>query len=217
MTNSPPPIKQSELKRRAILDAARAEFLTQGFRNTSMDQVAVHAGVSKRTVYNHFENKEVLFRFVAAALIAEFQTVPVEYDSQAPLNKQLSTLAEREIDAMTAPEMVAAFRALLVESFALPGIAKEIVNEVPQDQGSVQIWFSQAFADARLTPKKSVPRTGRQSTDEITIAVDQFYAILKGIFFWPCVAGYADAPTGQARKKHVKHAVEMFLTYYHAE
>lgn len=56
---------RGERKSRQILDGARALFLEQGFDTTSMDAVARHAGVSKATLYVHFENKDALL----AALI----------------------------------------------------------------------------------------------------------------------------------------------------
>jgi TetR/AcrR family transcriptional regulator, mexJK operon transcriptional repressor len=45
-------------KRLAVLDAARAGFLSGGYLGTSMDEIAARAGVSKATVYNHFEDKQ---------------------------------------------------------------------------------------------------------------------------------------------------------------
>src|SRR3546814_8603477 len=51
----------TERKREAILQAAIAEFRSSGFEITSMDKIAATAGVSKRTVYNHFPSKEALF------------------------------------------------------------------------------------------------------------------------------------------------------------
>jgi TetR/AcrR family transcriptional repressor of mexJK operon len=55
-------------KRQAILDAAKTLFLTKGYANTSMDAVATQAGVSKLTVYSHFNDKETLF---SAAVVAK--------------------------------------------------------------------------------------------------------------------------------------------------
>ena len=52
---------RSEQKRRQILEAGRELFMTQGFADTSMDQVTAKSGVSKATVYNHFPSKEKLF------------------------------------------------------------------------------------------------------------------------------------------------------------
>jgi AcrR family transcriptional regulator len=48
-----------------ILDAAYALFWRQGFVRVSMDEVAARAGVTKRTLYQHFRSKDDL---IAAAL-----------------------------------------------------------------------------------------------------------------------------------------------------
>lgn len=55
---------RSETKRRAILRAARTLFLRDGYARSSMDAIAAAAGVSKRTLYSHFEDKEDLFRTI---------------------------------------------------------------------------------------------------------------------------------------------------------
>jgi AcrR family transcriptional regulator len=48
-----------------ILTAARAQFLEQGFADTSMDAIARRAGVSKATLYAYFPSKEALFSHLA--------------------------------------------------------------------------------------------------------------------------------------------------------
>jgi TetR/AcrR family transcriptional regulator of autoinduction and epiphytic fitness len=48
------PQRLTDRKREAIIQAAIAEFRANGFDITSMDKIAATAGVSKRTVYNHF-------------------------------------------------------------------------------------------------------------------------------------------------------------------
>jgi len=51
-----------EGRRQAILEAAIALFLAQGFEPTTMEQVARRAGVAKGTIYLYFADKEALFR-----------------------------------------------------------------------------------------------------------------------------------------------------------
>jgi AcrR family transcriptional regulator len=57
-----PPIELSDVRRRALLDAAVAVFSRFGYRKTSMDDVARAAGVSRQGLYLVFSNKEELFR-----------------------------------------------------------------------------------------------------------------------------------------------------------
>jgi len=51
----------SERKREAIVQAALRLFLRDGFERTSVDSIAEEARVSKRTIYNHYGDKENLF------------------------------------------------------------------------------------------------------------------------------------------------------------
>lgn len=54
----------SPQKRSAILLAARELFVTDGFDRSSVDAIAALAGVSKRTVYDYFGDKQTLLRAV---------------------------------------------------------------------------------------------------------------------------------------------------------
>ncbi|SDL79256.1 transcriptional regulator, TetR family [Glycomyces sambucus] len=54
----------SAQKRAAILSSARELFLTEGFDRSSVDAVAARAGVSKRTVYDYFGDKQTLLHAV---------------------------------------------------------------------------------------------------------------------------------------------------------
>jgi AcrR family transcriptional regulator len=51
-------------KREAITRAARTVFGRDGYSRASIDAIATEAGVSTRTIYNHFANKEQLFASV---------------------------------------------------------------------------------------------------------------------------------------------------------
>ena len=63
--------RRSAAKRLAILQAARALFLRDGYVRTTMDAIAAEARVSKRTLYSHFADKDQLFRAVVEESTAE--------------------------------------------------------------------------------------------------------------------------------------------------
>lgn len=76
---------RSAQKRLAILDAARELFTRDGYELTSVDAIAARAGVSKRTVYDHFGDKERVHSAVLDRVI-ESLTVTV----QAALDDELT-------------------------------------------------------------------------------------------------------------------------------
>lgn len=72
-----------------ILSAADRLFYHQGIRAVGVDTVAAEAGVSKRTLYNHFPSKDHL---IAAYLTARFRPLP---PSDAPAREQILGAYER--------------------------------------------------------------------------------------------------------------------------
>lgn len=63
--------EKSERSRRAVLDAALSLFSHQGYRATTMREIADRAGVSTGNVYHHFPDKEAIFR----ALLDEYMQI----------------------------------------------------------------------------------------------------------------------------------------------
>ncbi|HEX6860692.1 MAG TPA: TetR/AcrR family transcriptional regulator [Caulobacteraceae bacterium] len=63
--------RRSEKKRREILSAARALFVSEGYADTGMEVVARNAAVSTATLYSHFPSKADLFRTTVRDLIHE--------------------------------------------------------------------------------------------------------------------------------------------------
>jgi AcrR family transcriptional regulator len=64
-------LQHVEATRRAVLAAARSSFGRRGYAQTSVDEIAAAAGVTKGAVYHHFAGKEALFRAVHAEVEAE--------------------------------------------------------------------------------------------------------------------------------------------------
>ena len=62
---------RSEHSRRQVLDSALNLFSHQGYRATTMREIADEAGVSTGNVYHHFEDKEQIFR----TLLDEFWAI----------------------------------------------------------------------------------------------------------------------------------------------
>ena len=82
------PVGGSELKRSLIAQAALRLFLRDGFARTSVDAIAEEAGVSKRTIYSHYGDKENLFLSVVSetynAMIAVIERLMDQYLTDVP-------------------------------------------------------------------------------------------------------------------------------------
>jgi len=70
--------RSGEPTRKLILDAAYKLFRRSGFGRVSMDEIAAGTGVTKRTLYYHFESKDALLAAVLEAqhalAVAAFRT-----------------------------------------------------------------------------------------------------------------------------------------------
>lgn len=81
-----------------ILAAADKLFYTQGIRAVGVDAVADEAGVSKRTLYNHYPSKDAL---IAAYLMARFRHIA---PSDAPAVAQILAVFDRLEKAFGQPK-----------------------------------------------------------------------------------------------------------------
>ncbi len=115
-------------KRDAIVAAARELFLEHGFGDVSMDAIAAKAEVSKRTVYNHFENKAQLFESIMgdACPGQHFEDdtgVPVD-----PPEQVLAQLGLTFLGIISRNEGVALYRVVMAEGSKFPELAKTFHN-----------------------------------------------------------------------------------------
>lgn len=121
--------------RAAIREAATTLFLRDGYTATTMDHIAEQAGVSKRTVYNNFADKEALFREVALAatgVAEEFAShAAAELADPEDLEAALSGLARRLAAAATDPRVVRLRRLLVGEAHRFPDLAADYYRLAP--------------------------------------------------------------------------------------
>jgi AcrR family transcriptional regulator len=76
--------------RRKLLDTAADLFYREGIATTGVDRISAEAGVSKRSLYQHFGGKDAL---VAAALVDHGHAILERYipvdDSEAPARQKI--------------------------------------------------------------------------------------------------------------------------------
>lgn len=130
--NADDSLSKSEQKRIQILNSAIELFCNQGFPNTSMDEVAKVAGVSKQTVYSHFGSKDDLFvASIEAKCVVHQLTDELLSDATKP-KESIVTFAKHFGDMIVSPEAITVFRACVAQSDTQPEISRLFFQAGPR-------------------------------------------------------------------------------------
>jgi AcrR family transcriptional regulator len=103
-------LARGEDRKQRILDVAQRLLTRNGWRNTTLAQIAGEAGVSPAGLLHHFESKEQLLH---AVLDARDRDDDAHADREGDLIAEIAQVADR-FDR--APELVGTFTVLLVEN-----------------------------------------------------------------------------------------------------
>ncbi|MBB4710324.1 TetR/AcrR family transcriptional regulator [Streptomyces luteogriseus] len=200
----------STQKRAAILTAARELFLSDGFDRTSVDAVAARAGVSKRTVYDYFGDKQTLLQAVVdgvgqslittiGRILDDTLTEPTE---AIDLEDVLVTFSMRIATDMLGSAEYATLQRLVRTQFGqLPNGGENSMADTPDEALAERF---AAFAAAGLL---DVP--------DARLAADQFIALTFGVALNRF--GSANAAEDTRVRPLVVEGVRTFLRAYRAE
>lgn len=116
-------LSRSEQKRAQILEAAIALFCGHGFPNTSMDEVARKAGVSKQTVYSHFGCKDDLFVASIKSKCVVNQITNELFDDATKPEITLANFGEYFGAMIISPEAITVFTACVAQADSHPEVS----------------------------------------------------------------------------------------------
>lgn len=196
------PLKLTDRKRQAIVEAAIAEFRSSGFESTSMDKIAATAGVSKRTVYNHFPSKDELFAQILHELWnSSAWQAEQPYDPAVPLREQLIGLLSKKMAMLQDSYFLDLARVAIAEAIHSPERAQEMVSRMTRREEEAAVWLRAAQADGKLL--KADPALTSQMLP----------GLLKTFAFWPQVTLNQPPLDPAMQKKVVEMSADMFLAY----
>ncbi len=137
-----------------ILDAAEDLFAEKGYSATSLGDVADRVGIRSPSLYNHFKNKEALYRAVLERLLTDFST-PMEELNRGPVTYER---VFEWLEAMVRQHHANPNLARLLQHAALSGgpHTNELIDRLfrPMFQSGAKIEGDEIsiFADAGLQP-----------------------------------------------------------------
>jgi TetR/AcrR family transcriptional repressor of mexJK operon len=176
-TADDPRRKRQAEKRAALLEAAMVVFLAEGYAGTSMQAVAARAGVSKMTLYRHFDDKEQLFLamfFEQCMRSRDRATVQPARDVREA-TAALEEFARGFCRAFTDPGMLALFRMLIGETGRFPQLGKTFYEHGPRlEIADIEVILS------GLLPAQAV--RGRAQAFFYLALGDAYHQLLLGCF-----------------------------------
>ncbi len=194
---------RSELKRAAIINAAKLAFKEYGVQGTSMDKLAEMAQVSKRTVYNHFATKEALLMYLVADLWQKSeQQVNVRYQSSSDLHAQLAELLLAEIQFICTQEHMDISKVAIGHFFYDSEALHKEFEKMSCQEDAMMRWINDAISDDKLI------------VTDTEFALNQLHSLVKGGCFWPQLFQMENDFTQDKQQFLAQETAAMFLARY---
>jgi TetR/AcrR family transcriptional repressor of mexJK operon len=192
-------------KRSAILNASRELFLSDGFAVVSMDAIAKRAGVSKATVYSHFEDKNALFRAVLTAETKDYEAPPIadRLSTCEELRLRLTLFGTALLSTLTRPGVMELGRLLITEAHHHADLASDFYAKGP---GATHRLLADLF--------KSASDDSLIACDQPELAADQLLSMWLGQRHLRQQLGLCPPPAEQEITRHVEACVDLILAAF---
>jgi TetR/AcrR family transcriptional repressor of mexJK operon len=191
-------------KRAAILQAAKALFPVRGYDGVSMDAIAQAAGVSKLTVYSHFQDKDTLFVESVKARCEELLPSDLFVPRfEGPVRAHLVRIAHAFFHLITSDDAIAIHRMMSGQTSGdshLPGMFWEAGPKRVQE--------------ALATFLQAEHAAGELHVPDCVLAASQFFCLLKGVCHARLLCGIGENYTPEQIDRHVEATVDLFLRAY---
>lgn len=187
-----------------ILSAAAELFFEKGFDATTIDDVAARAGVSKPTVYRHFDDKQTLY----AAFIrrqCDLHTCQIFAVDLADddIRAALTHIAAQYVALLFAPASIAIFRVSIAQAQRFPDLGRAFYEAGPAT-GARRLGQVLAAAVAR----------GQLTIPDIDAAAFEFLELCKADQFYKVQFGLLPGVDAATREAIVVRTVGTFLRAY---
>ena len=122
----------AELERRKgrVMDVATELFVRHGYAATSLVDIAKGAGVATRTLYQHFGDKEAMFREVIFARDVGTVIVPPTIEPADTLSSLLGRTARYAIDVSLRQRSIDLMRLMVAESHRFPDFMQKVATSI---------------------------------------------------------------------------------------
>lgn len=196
---------KSEQKREAIYSAATELFLSRGYDGVSMDQVAEAAGVSKQTVYSHFDSKEALFSACVHNRCTAHELGPELLNESLPLEDTLRRFARHFSNLLLSDESIRLQRLLCAQAESNPRLSALFFKAGPDSiKADLEHYLDQQVARGRL------------KIEDVRTACRQLLYMIQGERMKRALMNVPGGPDQAEHERYVDDCVTLFLKAYAA-
>lgn len=190
-------------KREQILAGAMTIFMRDGFTATSMELIAKESGVSKGTLYNHFDSKQALFSTIIERECGAIMGRVFNLDGAGgPPEEVLMKVGVGFMVSVLNPHAMSVYRCIIAESTKFPELGQLFMQSGPEPGAKSLGRYLRRLAN-----------DGVLEVDDEVHAAHQFIALCDA-----CLINQAhlqaNTPTPQQIQAHVASAVRVFLKGY---
>lgn len=191
-------------KRARILQAAKTIFLKMGYHGSSMNQIAQEAGVTKLTVYNHFQDKANLFICAIEETCQEsLSTKQFDLDASVNFSQALYAVCLRALSIIYLPEALKLDHVLFELAAEQNPLAIQFFNAShTRLHNELELFFQQAAQLGFI-----------QSADP-AYQTDLLLSLLLGVRHHQVLLGIQPIPTAEEIDQIIQDAIELFLLKY---
>ncbi len=187
--------------RQAIVEAATRLFLKHGFGAVSMDELAVEAGLSRRTLYNQFTSKEEIFREMLLRVSGQLEDAfPPGIETQGDVEEVLRLVARMILELSGQPQYLGFLRMVVADARQFPWIAEEFAAVMDPQTERLARYLAHLTAIGLLNCRNSM------------LAAHQFMGILNEFSLWPLMIGRERLAVPP--EEVVEETIQMFLQHY---
>ncbi len=161
----------SERKHNAIGRAALTLFASDGYERTSVDTIAAEAGVSKRTVYSHYGDKENLFLSVVRETYEAMLNRITEIVDRTVWDAELSVALTACVTEITRSIVRAPERSTLV---------RLLITEAPHFPALIDLLHTREITPIIAAPLTKLAATGRLAVADPAQAAEHLSALTFG-------------------------------------
>lgn len=183
-----------------MLNCALDIFLERGYDQATTLDIANALGMSKRTVYAYYKDKETLFKAAVQRSIQRY-TVPIENLRALATDDLTSTLiavARLRITNVSTPEGIRLQRILTAQAYRFPELLRSLFWVATRP--TVQ-FLSELFEQLNAEGKTSITNTERAAVSFLTLVVSgPVRAITAG-----------DRPSDEELEDQIQFSVQLFL------